>query len=66
MQYKGNLYGKVGGKYIPLEWTSTDFDLLYETVKTISTGDMKAFGIIAIDMCRSVMNLIEDDEEARA
>ena len=61
MQYKGELFGKVADKYIPLVYTSTDFDLLYETVKSIATGDVKAYGILAIDMARSTMHIIEDD-----
>lgn len=60
MQYKGNLYGKVDNKYMPLAYTATDFDLLYQTVKTIADGSPKVYGIIAIEMARITLNSVED------
>jgi len=59
MQYKGDLYAKIAGKYIQLPYTSTDFDLLYETVKVISKGHPKAFGFMSIDLARTTINLID-------
>ena len=36
MQYKGNLYGKIGGKYIRINVTAADYgDLIKETEKLI-------------------------------
>lgn len=33
MEYKGKLYGKVAGKYIPLERKSEDYDRLEALIK---------------------------------
>ena len=39
MEYKGKLYGKVGGVYFPLEATTNDFEALEKRVEDKSRPD---------------------------